>query len=89
MSFPAVKCAPVLVRITALTEKSPAASFSELARSAYISRVSAFIFSGRSMESVRTLPVEDFAMLLMSRGYYDMGEMRSEHNSVIAPSYGE
>jgi hypothetical protein len=41
------------------------------------------------MESVRTLPVEDFAMLLMSRGYYDMGEMRSEDNSVIAPSYGE
>jgi hypothetical protein len=79
----------VLVRITALTEKSPAASLSARARSAYISRVSAFIFSGRSKESVRTLPVEVCAMLLMSRGYYDMSEMRSEDNGVVAPSYGE
>ena len=47
MSFPAVKCSPSLVRTTARTPKSPAASLSALARPAYMSRVRAFIFSGR------------------------------------------
>jgi hypothetical protein len=58
--------------MTALIEKSPAASLRELARSAYICLVRAFIFSGRSNESVRTPSAAEVVMLLISRGYYDM-----------------
>ena len=70
MSFPAVKWSPSLVKITALTEKSPAASLRLRARSAYMSRVSAFIFSGRLREMVRTVSKRVTVMLLMGRGYY-------------------